>query len=223
MLRDFFMFFYIQLDTPSEVAIAERMAISVCMTNFQTSFLFFMIIVLVLLRLQLLRLKEFMGSYGNITSYYSPLLLLWRGVVLGFCQAAVLHQVLHALTVYGDVGLGLEDDVYTLDVVLHGKLAGTFGTSGGDTQLEGTEIRDGHTLGVLEQVAHGRSEFAEHGQDIGSLHGTVVLHPLGQFLYAHGLVDDYSAIPLVIGGRLFVLVLILLIDQLHNVLCVLNG
>ena len=74
------------------------------------------------------------------------------------------------------MGLGLEDHVYVLHVLLDGELLGGLGTGGGDTQFEGAEVRDAHALGVLEQVAHGRSEFAEHGQDIGSLQCAVALH-----------------------------------------------
>ena len=98
-------------------------------------------------------------------------------------------------------GLGAEDDVQAHHVAVGPIVFGAVDTAAAHAHLEGAEALDVDLVAVLQLVAHGVGQLAEHGQDVGALHGAVVLHALGQLPQRGGLGVVGSCVPPFVAQR----------------------
>jgi len=143
------------------------------------------------------------------------------------CADEVLGQLLHldllepallALTGVGGEALGLEDDLGAQDVVC-AELVRRDGALGPDVHLEGADVVELDAVAGLQVALDDVAQLGQHGDDVGALHGDVLLDLLAHLAGADDLHHLGVGVPLACFLLVLGLTLILAIIDCHNVFC----
>lgn len=152
--------------------------------------------------------------------------LVHDGILRQLAHRCALQQLLDVFAAVGiDDGLGLEDNVQALDVLLHVEVLHSLRTAGAESHLEGAEVVDSHALRILQLQADGVGQLLQHGQDVGVLHGAVRLHDVSQLAGGDLYGVSGTSVPAAGVGGVSTVVLNQLIKNSHSCvfLSFLNG
>ena len=155
-------------------------------------------------------------------TFFSSVLLV-DVVRSGFLHLCAGDEGLHAVALGVDLDLRQEEHVDVLYVAACGEVLSCVGRRCGYAQLEGSEAVYLHLHRVLELCGHRVDQLAYHRQNVRALHGTVVLHDVGEVVGGHCSFVYGACIPFAVECVLTV-ALIDFVLNCHNVfsfLCVL--
>lgn len=148
-------------------------------------------------------------SGGGLRLHFFLIFICYHGVFGKLYRGATSQQV--GDTAVGGtvlISLGHEIDVHAQDVFLRAKLFRRHGRLRFKSYLERAEAVYLHALRVLHGTRHRGDELAKHCLDIGTFHGAVLLHYLGQLAGRHRVDHHRTGIPFSINTAATVVVAI---------------